>query len=99
MQKSYLYFITIILLLSGCQLYMDPRNEPLMLVTEEEWTELKTVKETNFEIETDPLQPPAAIPGSEKIGFIDTTTARLYGCRALTTLKICLLYTSDAADE
>ena len=88
MQKSYLYFITIILLLSGCQLYMDPRNEPLMLVTEEEWTELKTVKETNFEIETDPLQPPAAIPGSEKIGFIDTTTARLYGCRALTTLKM-----------
>ena len=88
MQKSYLYFITIILLLSGCQLYMDPRNEPLMLVTEEEWTELKTVKETNFEIETDPLQPPAEIPGSEKIGFIDATTARLYGCRALTTLKM-----------
>ena len=88
MQKSYLYFITIILLLSGCQLYMDPRNEPLMLVTEEEWTELKTVKETNFEIETDPLQPPAEIPGSEKIGFIDATTARLYGCRALTTLRM-----------
>jgi len=88
MQKSHLYFITIILLLSGCQLYMDPRNEPLMLVTEEEWTELKTVKETNFEIETDPLQPPAEIPGSEKIGFIDATTARLYGCRALTTLKM-----------
>ena len=99
MQKSYLYFITIILLLSGCQLYMDPRNEPLMLITEEEWTdlktelktvnrELKTVKETNFEIETDPLQPPAEIPGSEKIGFIDATTARLYGCRALTTLKM-----------
>ena len=40
MQKSYLYFITIILLLPGCQLYMDPRKEPLMLVTEEEWTEL-----------------------------------------------------------
>ena len=88
MQKSHLYFITIILLLSGCQLYMDPRNEPLMLVTEEEWTELKTVKETNFEIETDPLQPPAEIPGSEKIGFIDATTARLYGCRALTNLKM-----------
>ena len=88
MQKSHLYFITIILLLSGCQLYMDPRNEPLMLVTEEEWTELKTVKETNFEIETDPLQPPSEIPGSEKIGFIDATTARLYGCRALTTLKM-----------
>ena len=88
MQKSYLYFITIILLLPGCQLYMDPRKEPLMLVTEEEWTELKTVKETNFEIETDPLQPPSEIPGSEKIGFIDATTARLYGCRALTTLKM-----------
>ncbi len=88
MQKSHLYFITIILLLSGCQLYMDPRNEPLMLVTEEEWTELKTVKETNFEIETDSLQPPSEIPGSEKIGFIDATTARLYGCRALTTLKM-----------
>ena len=88
MQKSYLYFITIILLLPGCQLYMDPRNEPLMLVTEEEWTELKTVKETNFEIKTDPLQPPAEIPGSERIGFIDATTARLYGCRALTTLKM-----------
>ena len=88
MQKSYLYFITIILLLPGCQLYMDPRKEPLMLVTEEEWTELKTVKETNFEIETDPLQPPSEIPGSEKIGFIDATTARLYGCRALTTLRM-----------
>ena len=88
MHKSYLYFITIILLSPGCQLYMDPRKEPLMLVTEEEWTELKTVKETNFEIETDPLQPPSEIPGSEKIGFIDATTARLYGCRALTTLKM-----------
>ena len=54
---------------------MDPRNEPLMLVTEEEWSELKTVKETNFEIEPDPVQPPPELPGSEKIGFVDATTA------------------------
>ena len=40
---------------------MDPRNEPLMLVTEEEWSELKTVK-TNFEIEPDPVQPPPELP-------------------------------------
>ena len=37
---------------------------------------IKTVKETNFEIEPDPVQPPPELPGSEKIGFIDATTAR-----------------------
>ena len=57
--------------LSGCQLYMDPREEPLMLVTEEEWSEMKSVKETNFEITTEPKQAPIALPGSEEIGFID----------------------------
>ena len=87
MKKSHFY-LPILLILFGCQVYMDPRNEPLMLVTEEEWTELKTVKETNFEIEPDPVQPPPELPGSEKIGFIDATTARLYGCRALTNLKM-----------
>ena len=81
------FFLAILILISGCQVYMDPRNEPLMLVTEDEWSELKTVKETNFEIEPDPVQAPPELPGSEKIGFIDATTARLYGCRALTTLK------------
>ena len=70
---------------------MDPRNEPLMLITEEEWTdlktelktvnrELKTVKETTFEIETEPHQPPAAIPGSEKIGFIEYMVKKLLIC-------------------
>ena len=87
MQKSHFY-LPILIILFGCQVYMDPRNEPLMLVTEEEWSELKTVKETNFEIEPDPVQPPPELPGSEKIGFIDATTARLYGCRALTKLKM-----------
>ena len=76
------------LFLTGCQFYMDPRAEPLMLVTEEEWSELQTVRETNFEIQTEPKQPPIAIAGSEKIGFIDATTARLYGCRSLTSLKM-----------
>ena len=82
------FYLAILITLSGCQVYMDPRNEPLTLVTEEEWTKLKTIKETNFEIEPDPVQPPPELPGSEKIGFIDATTARLYGCRALTTLKM-----------
>ena len=82
------FYLAILILISGCQVYMDPRNEPLMLVTEDEWSELKTVKETNFEIEPDPVQAPPELPGSEKIGFIDATTARLYGCRALTTLKM-----------
>ena len=52
MKKSHFY-LPILIFLFGCQVYMDPRNEPLMLVTEEEWSELKTVKETNFEIEQD----------------------------------------------
>ena len=49
MKKNFIYLV-FIFLFTGCQFYMDPRNEPLMLVTEEEWSELKTVKETNFEI-------------------------------------------------
>ena len=87
MKKNFIYLL-FIFLFTGCQFYMDPRNEPLMLVTEEEWSELKTVKETNFEIEPDPVMPPPELPGSEQIGFIDATTARLHGCRALTTLKM-----------
>ena len=87
MQRSFIFLMSF-LTFTGCQVYMDPRNEPLMLVTEEEWSELKTVKETNFEIEPDPTQPPTELPGSEKIGFIDATTARLYGCRALTKLRM-----------
>ena len=38
------FYLAILILISGCQVYMDPRNEPLMLVTEDEWSELKTVK-------------------------------------------------------
>ena len=81
----------ILFILSGCQVYMDPRQEPLKIVTEKEWDDLKSDKEnleTQFEIESKPKMPPVAIPGSEDIGFIDATTARLYGCRALTTLKM-----------
>ena len=43
MKKSHFY-LPILIFLFGCQVYMDPRNEPLMLVTEEEWSELKTEK-------------------------------------------------------
>jgi len=92
-------FILIALAISGCQFYLDPRSEPLVLMTEEEIykinleldkakKDLKLEKEINFELETKPKTPPVAMPGSEKIGFIDATTARLYGCRALTNLKM-----------
>ncbi len=83
--------LLIFIILTGCQVYMDPRQEPLKIVTEKEWDDLNSEKEnleTKFEIETKPKMPPVALPGSEKIGFIDATTARLYGCRALTTLKM-----------
>ncbi len=83
--------LLIFFILTGCQVYMDPRQEPLKIVTEKEWDDLNSEKEnleTKFEIETKPKMPPVALPGSEKIGFIDATTARLYGCRALTTLKM-----------
>ena len=70
MKKNYIYLLALILF-SGCQFYMDPRNEPLMLITEEEWSELSTIKETNFEIEPDPVQAPPELPGSEDIGFIE----------------------------
>ena len=68
MQRSFIFLISF-LTLTGCQVYMDPRNEPLMLVTEEEWSELTTVKETNFEIEPDPVQPPPELPGSSGGGW------------------------------
>ena len=88
-----------VVFLTGCQFYVDPRTEPLVLMTENEISkmnselqkvkdDLETEKEMNFELETKPKQPPIAIPGSEEIGFIDATTARLYGCRALTNLKM-----------
>ena len=83
--------LLIFFILTGCQVYMDPRQEPLKIVTEKEWDDLNSEKEnleTKYEIETKPKMPPVALPGSEKIGFIDATTARLYGCRALTTLKM-----------
>ena len=83
--------LLIFFILTGCQVYMDPRQEPLKIVTEKEWDDLNSEKEnleTKFEIETKPKMPPVALPGSEKIGFIDATTARLHGCRALTTLKM-----------
>ena len=83
--------LLIFFILTGCQVYMDPRQEPLKIVTEKEWDDLNAEKdnlETKLEIETKPKMPPVALPGSEKIGFIDATTARLYGCRALTTLKM-----------
>ena len=94
-----LIFISLFIITSGCQFYVDPRSEPLVLMTEEEINKINTVldkvkkdlkleKEINFELETKPKSPPVAIPGSEKIGFIDATTARLYGCRALTNLKM-----------
>ena len=30
----------ILFILSGCQVYMDPRQEPLKIVTEKEWDDL-----------------------------------------------------------
>ncbi len=94
-----IFVLVVLFFLSGCQFYMDPRTEPLVLMTEDEMNkmniqleqvkgELKQEKEINFELETKPKAPPVAIPGSEEIGFIDATTARLYGCRALTNLKM-----------
>ena len=48
---------------------MDPRQEPLKIVTEKEWDDLNSEKEnleTKFEIETKPKNAPVALPGSEK---------------------------------
>ena len=57
------FYLAILILISGCQVYMDHRNEPLMLVTEDEWSELYKLSENTFVEETEELKQKTAGAG------------------------------------
>ena len=54
---------------------MDPRNEP-QCWSQRRWTELKAVRETNFEIEQILFSHLSELPGSEKDRVVMTTARR-----------------------
>ena len=80
-------FLFFILLLSGCQMFIDNRKEPLLVVTASQWAEMET--KIKGHLENERLKNiPKPIPGSDKITFSNTSDAYLAGCRSLGIIEV-----------
>ena len=83
-------------LLGGCQMFLDKRNEPLLVISADEWTDMQ-LKITELENITRERNKPVAIPGSELIAFSSETDAYLAGCRKLGIVEVHHYGTYDEA--
>ncbi len=83
--KIFLFFI--VFALSGCQMFVDNRKEPLLVVTASQWAEME--EKIKDQIELERIQnKPKPIPGSELISFTNTSDAYLAGCRSLGIVEV-----------
>ena len=73
--------------LSGCQFFVDGRDEALMVVSAQEWAEVSH-KAMLHEEAARMKAAPTAIPGSEMISFTSQTDAYLSGCSSLGIVEV-----------
>ncbi len=77
-------------------MFLDDRNEALLVVSANEWTDMQ-LKITELENITRKRNKPVAVPGSELIGFSSETDAYLAGCRKLGIVEVHHYGTYDEA--
>ena len=80
-------FISLIFTLSGCQFFIDGRDEPLLLVDMSAWAEFQQFQEKQ-RIAKHNAQRPQPLNGSEHIRFINKAEAHLAGCQTMGILEI-----------
>jgi hypothetical protein len=68
-------------------MFLDDRNEALLVISANEWTDMK-LKIIELETLTLERNKPVAIPGSELIAFSSETDAYLAGCRKLGIVEV-----------
>ena len=88
--------IVLIMLLSGCQMFVDNRKEALLVISADQWTDMQ-LKVTELEKITRERNKPVALPGSELITFSSETDAYLAGCRKLGIVEVHHYGTYDEA--
>ena len=88
--------LILLALLSGCQMFLDDRPEALLVISADEWTDMK-LKIAELETLTRERNKPVAIPGSELITFSSETDAYLAGCRKLGIVEVHNYGTYDEA--
>ena len=88
--------LILLALLSGCQMFLDDRTEALLVISADEWTDMK-LKIVELETLTRERNKPVAIPGSELITFSSETDAYLAGCRKLGIVEVHHYGTYDEA--
>ena len=88
--------LILLALLSGCQMFLDERTEALLVISADEWTDMK-LKIAELETLTRERNKPVAIPGSELIAFSSETDAYLAGCRKLGIVEVHHYGTYDEA--
>ena len=93
---SHCGFLILLALLSGCQMFLDDRTEALLVISADEWTDMK-LKMTELENLTRERNKPVALPGSELIAFSSETDAYLAGCRKLGIVEVHHYGTYDEA--
>ena len=88
--------LILIMLLSGCQMFVDNRKEALLVISADQWTDMQ-LKVTELEKITRERNKPVALPGSELISFSSETDAYLAGCRKLGIVEVHHYGTYDEA--
>ena len=88
--------LVLIMLLSGCQMFVDNRKEALLVISADQWTDMQ-LKVTELEKITRERNKPVALPGSELITFSSETDAYLAGCRKLGIVEVHHYGTYDEA--
>ena len=88
--------LILIMLLSGCQMFVDNRKEALLVISADQWTDMQ-LKVTELEKITRARNKPIALPGSELIAFTSETDAYLAGCRKLGIVEVHHYGTYDEA--
>ena len=88
--------LVLIMLLSGCQMFVDNRKEALLVISADQWTDMQ-LKVTELEKITRERNKPVALPGSELIAFTSETDAYLAGCRKLGIVEVHHYGTYDEA--
>ena len=88
--------LILIMLLSGCQMFVDNRKEALLVISADQWTDMQ-LKVTELEKITRARNKPVALPGSELIAFTSETDAYLAGCRKLGIVEVHHYGTYDEA--
>ena len=79
--------LILIMLLSGCQMFVDNRKEALLVISADQWTDMQ-LKVTELEKITRARNKPVALPGYELIAFTSETDAYLAGCRKLGIVEV-----------